>query len=61
LRVGQNELAATTVVAVELRELSLQVPTTPLDPSMPSTSSIFKIDEDAKAVHICTGDPAKTV
>jgi hypothetical protein len=28
---------------------------------MPSTSSIFKMDEDAKAMHIYTGDPAMTV
>jgi hypothetical protein len=49
------------VVGAELRELNLWVPTTPLDPAMPSTSSVFKTDKDAKVVHICTEHPAKTV
>jgi hypothetical protein len=50
------------VVAVaEVRELSPRVPVAPLGPAMTSTSSIFKMEEDAKAVHIYTGDPAKTV
>jgi hypothetical protein len=32
-----------------------------LNPAMPSMSSIFKMDEDTKAAHICTGDPTKIV
>jgi hypothetical protein len=53
------ELAAVVVTVAKLRELSLQVPMVPLDPAMPSTSSIFKKDKDTKAVHICTRDPIK--
>jgi hypothetical protein len=55
------ELVATMVTMAELRELSLQVPAALLSSAMPSTSSIFKMDEDDKAVHICTGDLAKTM
>jgi hypothetical protein len=55
------ELAASVVAMAKLRELNLRVPTTPLDPALPSMSSIFKTDEDTKAAHICTRDPAKTV
>jgi hypothetical protein len=45
--------------AAELRELSLWLPTAPLSPVMPPTSSAFMVDEDAKAAQIITGDPAK--
>jgi hypothetical protein len=55
------ELATVAVNAAELREFSLWVPTPLLDPAMPSMSSIFKTDEDTKAMHICIRDPAKTV
>jgi hypothetical protein len=44
------------VTAAELRELSLQLPTAPLGLVMPSTSHIFKMDEDAKAVEIDARD-----
>jgi hypothetical protein len=50
------------VVAVaKLMELSPRVPVVPLGPAMTSTSSIFKMEEDTKAVHIYIGDPTKTV
>jgi hypothetical protein len=55
------ELATAAVITAKLRELSLRVPMPPLGLALPSTSSIFNMDEDAKAVHICTGDLAKTV
>jgi hypothetical protein len=55
------ELAAATVVVAELRELSLQLPTTPLNPVMPATSRVFKVDEDAKAVPINAENPTKTM
>jgi hypothetical protein len=45
----------------ELRELSLQIATPPLSPTMPMTSGIFKTDEDTKAVQINARDPAKTM
>jgi hypothetical protein len=49
------------IVVVEQRELSFCLPIVPLSPMMPPTSSVFKIDEDAKAMQINSGDPAKTV
>jgi hypothetical protein len=49
------------VAATKLRELNLRLSIALLSLAMPSTSSIFKTDEDAKVVHICTKDPAKTV
>jgi hypothetical protein len=55
------ELAAAIVVVAELRELSLQLPMTPLNPVMPPTSRVFKVDEDAKAVPINPENPTKTV
>jgi hypothetical protein len=42
---------ATVVVAViELREISVLVPTALLSPAMPLTFGVFKTPEDAKAV-----------
>jgi hypothetical protein len=55
------ELAAVAVTMTKLRELSLWVPTAPPNLAIPMTLSIFKMDEDAKAVQIDAGDPAKTV
>jgi hypothetical protein len=55
------ELAAAAVAMAVLRELSLRLPTTPLNPGMPPTSSIFKADEDTKAVPIDAEILAKTV
>jgi hypothetical protein len=45
----------------ELRELSRQAPSAPLGPTMPPTSSSFKVAEDAKAMQIEAGDHAKTM
>jgi hypothetical protein len=55
------ELVAATITMAELRELSLQIATPPLSPTMPMTSGIFKMDEDTKAVQINARDPAKTM
>jgi hypothetical protein len=55
------ELAAAAVAVAELRELNLRIPTTPLSPTMPPTSSVFKMDEDVKAAQINTRNPAKTM
>jgi hypothetical protein len=55
------ELAAATIATTELRELSLRIPTAPPSLTIPTTSSIFKTDEDAMAVQIDVGDHAKTV
>jgi hypothetical protein len=55
------ELAAVAVTMTKLRELSLWIPTAPPNLAIPMTLSIFKMDEDAKAVQIDAGDPAKTV
>jgi hypothetical protein len=55
------ELAAVVVPTAEQREFSLHVPTAPLSPTMPPTSDIFKMDEDAMAVQNDVGDPANTV
>jgi hypothetical protein len=54
-------MTAVAFMAVELRELHLQLPTAPLSPVMPPTSSVFKADEDAKAVQIDIKNPGKTV
>jgi hypothetical protein len=55
------ELATAAVAMAVLRELSLRLPTTPLNPGMPPTSGIFKADEDTKAVPIDAEILAKTV
>jgi hypothetical protein len=55
------ELAAATVATTKLRELSLWTPIAPPSLTIPTTSSIFKMDEDAMAVQIDAGDHAKTV
>jgi hypothetical protein len=55
------ELAAAAVAMAVLRELSLRLPTTPLNPGMPPTSGIFKADEDTKAVPIDAEILAKTM
>jgi hypothetical protein len=55
------ELAATAVTTAELRELSLRLPMALLGSEMPPTFNIFMANEDAKAVQINTGNPAKTV
>jgi hypothetical protein len=49
------------VIATELRELSLHVPSAPLGLAMPPTSGAFKAAEDANVMQIDVGDPAKTV
>jgi hypothetical protein len=46
------ELAAAVVTVVEVRELSLRIPTTPLSLAIPLTSDVFKMDEDGKAIQI---------
>jgi hypothetical protein len=48
----QNDikLAATVVATVELREISLRLPMTPLNPVMPLMFGAFKVDEDANSV-----------
>jgi hypothetical protein len=55
------ELAAAVVSVAELRELSLQIPTAPLSPAKPTTSDIFKTNEDAKVIQIDAKDPTKIV
>jgi hypothetical protein len=55
------ELTVAMFTVAELRELSLQLPMALLNLGMPPTFGIFKIDEDTKAVHIGTKNPAKTV
>jgi hypothetical protein len=55
------ELVVAAVAAAKLWELSLWLPTIPLSLDMPPTSSIFKMDEDAKAVQIDAGNPTKTM
>jgi hypothetical protein len=55
------ELTTAAIAVVELRELSLRIPTVLLSPAMPLTSSIFKTDEDAKAIQIDARNPAKTM
>jgi hypothetical protein len=54
-------LVTAAVVAIELRELSLQTPSASLGLTMPLSSSIFKVTEDTNAVQIDTEDPTKTV
>jgi hypothetical protein len=49
------------VTVAKLRELSLRLPMTSLNSEMPPTSRAFKADEDAKAMQIEAGSPAKTV
>jgi hypothetical protein len=44
------ELAAPSVTATEQRMFSLWLPTAPPSVAMPMVSSVFKMDEDAKAV-----------
>jgi hypothetical protein len=46
------ELAAVVVTVTKLWELSLQLPTVPLSPTMPPSSGLFKADEDAKDMQI---------
>jgi hypothetical protein len=48
-------------LTTELRELSLRIPTVPPSLAMPTTSAIFKTDEDAKYIQIDAGDLAKTM
>jgi hypothetical protein len=55
------ELAAVVVATAKLRLLILRLPTTPLNPGMPLTSSVFKADDDAKAVPIDFKNLAKTL
>jgi hypothetical protein len=55
------ELADAVVTTTELRGLSLRIPTAPSTLSMPMASSVFKTDEDAKAMQINAGDPTKTM
>jgi hypothetical protein len=55
------ELTTAAIAVAELRELSLRIPTVLLSPAMPLTSSIFKTDEDAKAIQIDARNPAKTM
>jgi hypothetical protein len=58
---SSNELATTMVTMAELRELSLWIPMAPLSLEMRLTSSVFKTDEDARAMQIDAGNLAKTV
>jgi hypothetical protein len=53
------ELATTAVDVIELRELSLRIPTALLSSAMPLMSGVFKMDEDTKAVQINAGNPTK--
>jgi hypothetical protein len=55
------ELAAAAIAMTKLRELSLWIPTVPPSLALPTTSDIFKTDEDAQPVQIDARDPAKTV
>jgi hypothetical protein len=55
------ELAIAAVAVTELRELSLQVPSTSPSPTMPPLINALKAVEDAKAMQIDTEDPARTV
>jgi hypothetical protein len=55
------ELAAAAVATVKLWELSVWLPMAPLSPTMPLTSSIFKVDEYAKGMQIDARNPDKTV
>jgi hypothetical protein len=55
------ELAVAMVTIAELRELSIRLPMALLGPEMPPMFSIFKADEDAKAMQINAENPAKTV
>jgi hypothetical protein len=52
------ELATTTA---KLRELCFWVPPASTGLAMPSSSSAFKVAEDAKVMQIDTEDPSKTV
>jgi hypothetical protein len=58
---NSNELAATTVTMVELRELCRCVPPTLIGPTMPSSSDAIKTIEHAKVVQIDTEDRANTI
>jgi hypothetical protein len=55
------KLAATTITMVELKDLSLCLPVTPLSPGMPPTPSVFSMGEDTRAVQIDIDNPTKTV
>jgi hypothetical protein len=56
----QDSIELVTATA-KLSELSLWVPSAPLGTAMPHTYGAFKAAEDAKAVQIDAGDPAKTM
>jgi hypothetical protein len=55
------ELGTTVVPAVELRELNPRVTLASLSLATPPMFGTFKAAEDAKALQIDAGDPAKTV
>jgi hypothetical protein len=55
------KLVAAVVAMAELRELSLWIPIVPPSLAMPTTSNVFKMEENAKAIQIIAKDPAKTV
>jgi hypothetical protein len=49
------------VVAAELRELNLQIPTAQPSTAMPTVSDIFKTGEYVKAIQIDVRESAKTM
>jgi hypothetical protein len=55
------ELATAAFTMTEQRELSLWIPMAPPSLAMPMVSSVLKMDEDANAIQINDGDPAKTM